>query len=145
VTLASSRVSLNTVEVCSLARIDLIEGTSASWPVITGIGYVLVANFETLILTGTAAVSGIGNAANNTITGNSANNIIRGSGGRDVLTGAGGSDSFKYNAVADTGITAGTRDRITDFPQLADLIDLSAIDAGAMELKVSQVDVAEVP
>ena len=38
VTRASSRVSLNTVAVCSLARMDLTEGTSASWPVITGIG-----------------------------------------------------------------------------------------------------------
>ena len=38
VTLASSRVSLNTVEYCSPAIIDLTEGTSASWPLTIGIG-----------------------------------------------------------------------------------------------------------
>ena len=38
VTLASSRVSLKTVEYCSSARIDLTDGTSASWPVTIGIG-----------------------------------------------------------------------------------------------------------
>ena len=102
------------------------EGTDT---VITGIGYALQTNFETLILTGTTAVSGIGNSANNTITGNSANNIIRGLGGRDVMTGAGGSDTFKYNSISNTGVTAGTRDVITDFIQSIDHIDLSVIDA----------------
>ncbi|MDT4847274.1 hypothetical protein FQZ97_813240 [compost metagenome] len=37
-TLASSRVSLNTVEYCSPFRIDLTEGISASWPLTTGQG-----------------------------------------------------------------------------------------------------------
>ena len=38
VTRASSRVSLNTVEYCSFAIMDLTDWTSASWPVTTGSG-----------------------------------------------------------------------------------------------------------
>ncbi len=37
VTLARSRVSLKMVEYCSPARIDFMDGTSASCPVTTGI------------------------------------------------------------------------------------------------------------
>ena len=95
----------------------------------SSIGYALKANFENLTLIGAAGVSATGNAAANTITGNSGNNIIRGAGGRDVLTGAGGNDTFKYNAITDSGLTAGTRDVISDFVQSADRIDLSVIDA----------------
>ncbi len=95
----------------------------------SSIDYALKANFETLILTGAAGISGTGTAAANTITGNSGNNIIRGAGGRDVLTGADGNDTFKYNAITDSGLTAGTRDVISDFVQSADRIDLLVIDA----------------
>ena len=95
----------------------------------SSVDYALKANFETLILTGTLGIGGVGNSAANTITGNSGNNTIRGAGGHDVLTGAGGNDTFKYNAITDSGLTAGTRDVISDFVQSADRIDLSVIDA----------------
>ena len=36
VTRARSRVSLKIVEYCSPARMDLTEGTSASWPLTSG-------------------------------------------------------------------------------------------------------------
>ena len=39
VTLASSRVSLNTVEYCSPAIMPLTDASSASWPVTIGIGW----------------------------------------------------------------------------------------------------------
>ncbi|MBD2520557.1 hypothetical protein H6G93_37590 [Nostoc sp. FACHB-973] len=44
-----------------------------------------IANVENLILTGTAAINGTGNAANNVITGNGSNNIIDGGAGNDIL------------------------------------------------------------
>ena len=44
-----------------------------------------LANVENLTLTGTAAINGTGNAANNIITGNSANNILDGGEGNDIL------------------------------------------------------------
>ena len=39
-------------------------------------------------------------------------------------------DIFDYNNINETGKTASTRDKITDFRYLVDDIDLSTIDAG---------------
>jgi len=89
-------------------------------------------------MTGTAT-NGTGNGLANTLTGNSGANILNGSAGndsligglgKDNLTGGLGADKFKFNAGAETGITATTRDIITDFNHSqGDKIDLSAIDA----------------
>jgi Ca2+-binding RTX toxin-like protein len=50
--------------------------------------------------------------------------------GKDTLTGGSGVDIFQYASVKDSGITATTRDIITDFKHSEnDKIDLSAIDA----------------
>ena len=49
--------------------------------------------------------------------------------GSAVMSWGAGVDVFDFNAVADTGNTAATRDRITDFAHLTDDIDLSTIDA----------------
>jgi Peptidase M10 serralysin C terminal len=49
--------------------------------------------------------------------------------GRDVLTGGSEADVFMFIAQTDTGATASSRDRITDFKAGVDLIDLSSIDA----------------
>ncbi len=54
-----------------------------------------------------------------------------GGAGADRMTGGVDGDTFRYNAVADSGVTAATRDTITDFTGGAtgDIIDLSLIDA----------------
>ncbi|WP_342150880.1 hypothetical protein [Methylorubrum sp. SB2] len=52
----------------------------------------LAANVEDLVLTGTAALKGNGNALNNTITGNDAANTLQGLDGDDVLDGGLGPD-----------------------------------------------------
>ena len=115
----------------------------------------LFKGIENLTLLGTA-VSGTGNAANNTITGNAVantlsghggndvlkglgggdtlkgdagNDTLVGGGGRDVMTGGAGNDRFAYTSISETGKTDTTRDVITDFVHAADKIDLSAIDA----------------
>ncbi len=50
--------------------------------------------------------------------------------GRDLMTGGIGNDVFKFNAINESGVTAGDRDIITDFnANGVDRIDLSAIDA----------------
>ncbi len=48
-------------------------------------GYLLDADVENLVLTGNAAIDGIGNTLDNEITGNSANNTLNGGGGTDTV------------------------------------------------------------
>ncbi|MEY4254863.1 MAG: hypothetical protein RLZZ141_90 [Pseudomonadota bacterium] len=68
------------------------------------ISYTLSTNVETLILTGTAAINGTGNSANNVITGNGAVNILNGGAGNDILDGAGGIDTLIGGLGDDTFI-----------------------------------------
>jgi Ca2+-binding RTX toxin-like protein len=56
------------------------------------LSYSLTAHVENLILTGTAAINGTGNDADNVLTGNDANNTLRGGEGNDSLSGGNGAD-----------------------------------------------------
>ncbi|MFN8935971.1 MAG: calcium-binding protein [Pseudomonadota bacterium] len=58
------------------------------------IGYTLGAELENLTLTGSGAISGTGNAANNVLTGNAAANVLVGGAGNDTLDGGGGADTL---------------------------------------------------
>jgi Ca2+-binding RTX toxin-like protein len=62
----------------------------------------LATNVENLTLTGTAAINGTGNAANNVITGNTANNILDGGAGIDTLIGGTGDDIYIVDSTTDT-------------------------------------------
>ena len=64
------------------------------------IGYSLGANLENLTLLGTA-VSGVGNALDNTILGNGADNSLSGGDGNDTLNGASGIDTLTGGAGND--------------------------------------------
>ena len=71
-----------------------------------------------------------GNAGNDTINGGAGNDRITGGVGQDLLTGAGGADVFAFQSL--THATPGAiLDRIPDFTQGADIIDLGAIDANS--------------
>ncbi len=64
------------------------------------------------------------------LSGGVGNDTLTGGAGKDNLTGGIGADKFKFAAVSESGITATTRDTITDFKiAQSDKIDLSAIDA----------------
>jgi Ca2+-binding RTX toxin-like protein len=53
-----------------------------------------LANIENLTLTGSNAINGTGNAANNSLTGNTANNTLDGGDGNDTLNGGAGNDTL---------------------------------------------------
>lgn len=70
-----------------------------------------------------------GRNGNDVLSGKGGTDILVGGAGRDQLTGGLDSDRFVFTAVTDSGITATTRDFITDFTKGQDLIDLMALDA----------------
>ena len=77
----------------------------------SSVTYTLPANLENLILTGTSAINGTGNALANLLVGNSANNTLAGLGGADVLDGGDGIDTATYVASAagvNVSLQAGT-------------------------------------
>jgi Ca2+-binding RTX toxin-like protein len=66
----------------------------------SSINYVLPENVENLILTGTA-VSGTGNALDNTLTGNTQDNYLDGDIGADSMTGGEGDDTYIVDNAGD--------------------------------------------
>jgi serralysin len=72
----------------------------------------------------TTAINLGGNEFNQTIVGNAGANVLNGGGGDDGLVGGGGVDTFVINNLGGT-------DRITDFLNGVDKIDLRGLDANA--------------
>lgn len=65
------------------------------------------------------------------LSGGAGNDTLDGREGLDTLTGGSGADRFVFTRIIDSGATAATADRITDFEAGLDVIDLTAIDAVA--------------
>ena len=94
------------------------EGTDTIQSSVT---YTIATNVENLTLTGTGAINGIGNAANNVITGNSANNTLNGGAGSDILIGGTGDDILTGGLGKDT-LTGGLEVDRFDYRTLADSV-----------------------
>jgi Ca2+-binding RTX toxin-like protein len=88
--------------------------------VLASIAHALHANVENLVLTGTAALNGTGNAGANALTGNGGRNVLDGGLGADVLAGGGGGDTFRFS----TALGAANVDRIVLFNHTGDTIQL---------------------
>jgi Ca2+-binding RTX toxin-like protein len=60
----------------------------------SSVAWTLATNFENLVLTGSDAIDGTGNAVANLLVGNSGNNTLTGAAGNDTLDGGAGNDTL---------------------------------------------------
>lgn len=81
-------------------------------------------------LTGGAAINDVmsGLAGVDTLKGGSGDDTLNGGAGADYLYGEAGADTFKISAISDSAATGNAFDRILDFENGIDTIDLSALD-----------------
>jgi len=69
-----------------------------------------------------------GDFGDDVLRGAEGDDTLTGGTGRDIMTGGVGSDTFDFNKTIETAV-GGERDRITDFSQGEDVIDVAGIDA----------------
>jgi len=87
------------------------EGTDT---VRSAIDWTLGDNLEKLVLLGSTAIHGTGNALDNTLTGNTGNNTLGGGAGNDTLIGNGGTDTLTGGTGDDTYHVDSADDVVTE-------------------------------
>ncbi|MEI6643365.1 MAG: DUF4347 domain-containing protein [Novosphingobium sp.] len=111
--------------------------------VIASVNFKLGTGVETLVLTGSADLSGVGGSDANTITGNTGNNSLDGGRGDDIISGLGGSDRLIGGAGADrleggTGADAFVFDARPKAGDAFDtIVDFSSAEGDTIELVAS--------
>jgi len=86
------------------------EGTDT---VRSSVTFTLGDNLESLVLTGSDAVNGTGNALNNSLTGNTGNNLLSGEAGNDYISADGGDDTLMGGEGNDTLVGGTGADAMT--------------------------------
>lgn len=74
--------------------------------VMSSVNFVLGANVERLVLTGSVGLRGYGNELANVLTGNDGNNILDGKAGADIMAGGLGNDIYYVDHTSDRAIEA---------------------------------------
>jgi uncharacterized delta-60 repeat protein len=82
--------------------------------VYSAVDFTLSDNFEQLVLTGTAAISGTGNGTSNGLYGNIAANTLTGGGGNDTLNGGAGADAMIGEGGSDVYFVDNPGDTVTE-------------------------------
>lgn len=82
--------------------------------VLSSVTFALDANLENLVLTGAAAINGIGNDLANMITGNGGANSLTGMGGADTLNGGAGADTMSGGTGGDSYVVDNLKDVVTE-------------------------------
>lgn len=80
--------------------VELADLGSGNDTIQSSVNATMAANVENLVLTG-SAISGTGNAGDNTITGNAKANILAGLGGADTMAGGTGDDTYYVTDATD--------------------------------------------
>lgn len=116
--------------------LDLLAGSDTLSYSNNAVGNVVSVNLSAGTATGFTAIANIENVTGSrgadTLIGDAGANILVGGGGTDFLTGGAGGDTFRYAAITDLTTVANTSDRITDFEDGLDKIDLAAMDANTV-------------
>ncbi len=84
------------------STLDVVRDTSGADRVYAKATYTLSAGLEALVLAGSGAINGAGNAESNTLFGNGGANTLDGGGGDDAFVGGGGADHFIGGSGTDT-------------------------------------------
>jgi Ca2+-binding RTX toxin-like protein len=115
-----------TVTGTNIAGVETISSAGFAGFKLVGTRAANTLGFSGVALSGIALISG--GSGNDAITGSAVADFIEGGAGRDTSTGGAGADTFVFNSASHSKGSSNI-DRITDFLQGQDRIDLSTIDA----------------